>query len=86
MIIQAYFNMYNSFDSFKSLQGIGWQLEEIKDMRLNMGRYKPLRGVGYLELPKAIKSNKSILNIQNNGDECFPSCILATLHPFNFEK
>ena len=55
--------MYINFDNFKDLQGSGWQLKEIKDLKLNMGRYKPLRGRGCLELPKAIKGNKAILNI-----------------------
>ena len=60
-------------------------MKEIKDLKLNMGRYKPLRGRGYLELPKAIKGNKAILNIQNNDDKCFLWCILAALHPLDYE-
>ena len=77
----AYFTMYNNFDSFKNLQGTGWQLEEIIMMQLNIGKYKPLRGAGFLELPKAIRDNKSILNIQNEDDRCFLWSILAALHP-----
>ena len=84
-INDAVHNMYINFDNFKDLQGSGWQLKEIKDLKLNIGRYKPLRGRGYLELPKAIKGNKAILNIQNNDDKCFLWCILAALHPLDYE-
>ena len=77
--------LFVNLENFKGLQGTGWQLNEIKFLRLNMGRYKPLRGRGFLPLPKAVQGNKAVLNIQNNDDKCFLWSILAALHPFSHE-
>ena len=36
-------------------QGSGWVIEKVKDHRITIIKYKPLRGSSYLPLPEAIK-------------------------------
>ena len=45
-----------------------------------MGRYKPLKGSSYIELPAKIRHTHGILNIQNKDDKCFLWSILASIH------
>ena len=41
---------------------------------------KPLKGVGYINLPAAIKSKGAIIKVQNNDNRCFEYAILSALH------
>ena len=84
-IDRALYNMYNHLDSFTKLQGTGWQVEEIQFLKLNMARYKSVRGASYLELPPEIRNSRAILNIQNKDEKCFLWSILAALHPVAYE-
>ena len=76
----AFFRLFNNCENFKDLQGTGWVIDEILHLKLMMGKYKPLKGSQYIELPAVIRNNKAILNIQNTDDKCFLWCILAFLH------
>ena len=84
-IDRAFYNMHNHLDTFTNLQGTGWQVEEIEYLKLNMARYKSVRGASYLELPKEIRNSRAILNIQNKDEKCFLWSILAALHPVSSE-
>lgn len=62
------------------LEGSGFTLSNIKVLRVQMFKYEPLRGSGFIQLPEALKGKRSILNLKNTYDECFKWSILAALH------
>ena len=61
-------------------EGSGWAVDEVLHLKLLIGKYKPLKGSQYFELPKKIAKTGCILNIQNKDDKCFLWSILAHLH------
>lgn len=62
------------------VEGSGFTLSKIDLLRVQIFKYEPLRGSGFIELPKILKNKKSIVNLKNTGDECFKWSILAALH------
>ena len=78
---RAIYEIVQNFSEYRSKEGTGWQISAIKEFRLYMGKYQPLRGSQYIDLPKSIKDSKAILNIINNDNKCFMWCILAHLYP-----
>ena len=44
------------------------------------GRYNPVGGRSYIELPAQLKKKVSLLNIQNDDHACLSYCILANKH------
>ena len=61
-------------------EGSGWAVDEVLHLKLLIGKYKPLKGSQYFELPKKIVKMGCTLNIQNKDDKCFLWSILAHLH------
>ena len=54
-----------------SQKGLGWVIDEILEVFINgVAQYQPLRGGGFMELPKKLKNKKAILNIQNRDNQC----------------
>lgn len=62
------------------VEGSGFTLSRINQLRVQICKYEPLRGAGLIELPKALKNKRSIINLKNTYDECFKWSILAALH------
>ena len=48
--------MSNNFDEFSDNNGSGWNFDDIIDGKLIMGRYTPLTGSQYIELPHFVKT------------------------------
>ena len=54
---------------------------QVIHLQLGYVTYTPLKGASYLPLPNRIKNKRSVLNIQNHGDQkCFLWVILAKLY------
>ena len=71
------------FDNFLK-RGSGWVLDKILKVYVNIGKYKPLKGSSYIQLPKELSnSRRGILNIQNQDNKCFMWSVLASIHPAN---
>ena len=64
--------------------GSGWTLEANRSIILEMVDYRPIGGTSYIELPKNIFDTKSIVNVQNDDQQCFMWAVLAALHPADF--
>lgn len=62
-------------------EGSGWTLNEILQADINICQYKPLCGRSYIDLPRALKYKRAIINIKNTDNKCFMWSILAQLHP-----
>ena len=69
-IDQSYLKMFAACQEFQK-EGSGWAVDEVLHLKLLIGKYKPLKGSVYFELPKKIAKTHCILNIQNNDDKCF---------------
>ena len=60
--------MFDDGQEFQK-EGSGWAVDEVLHLKFLIGKYKPLKGSQYLELPKKIAKSHSILNIQNKDDK-----------------
>lgn len=63
--------------------GSGWVLQENHSLQLELTEYSPIEGSSYIQLPKDVYDTKSIVNVQNEDQECFKWSVLAALHPAN---
>ena len=81
-IADAYQQLYERADEFQR-EGSGWSFDQVDHIDLHTVAYQPLSGSKYFDLPKAIKSTRSVLNIQNTDQKCILWCILAHLHPLD---
>lgn len=66
--------MLNRIDEFEG-RGSGLTLHEIKKSELTVAKYSPFRGGSFKELPKSIQNKHAIINIRQEGEDCFVLCI-----------
>ena len=66
------FNEFNERD-YAYIYGIG-------DVDIQIGKYNPIKGSSYSELPEKIKNSKSIINIKNTDNKCFLWSVIAYFH------
>lgn len=62
------------------LEGSGFSLCKIEQLKVQVFKYQPLRGSHFIELPKILKNKRAIINLKNTDNECFKWSILAALH------
>lgn len=62
------------------VEGSGFTLGKINKLTIQIFKYEPLRGSGFVELPKKLKQKGAIINLKNTKEECFKWSILAALH------
>ena len=67
-------------------EGSGWSTHSVVQMEIKMVSYKPLRARSYLPLPKCLKSKQALLNVENEDEECFKWCVLASVFTTNRDK
>ena len=48
--------------------GSMWVFKKVLKIDMHVGRYKPLKGNSYIELPKPLALKKCIVNVQNQDD------------------
>ena len=62
-------------------EGSGWVIEEVLHHYINIVSYFPLRGRSYFKLPEELSNSmKSLVNPQNEDDECFRWCHIRHLN------
>ena len=61
-------------------EGSGWIFVEVENLTLHTSKYNPLNAGSYIDLPKALKFTKSIINMKNEDNECFKWCVLRALN------
>eukprot|EP01060_Flectonema_neradi_P002958 TRINITY_DN1184_c1_g1_i3.p1 TRINITY_DN1184_c1_g1~~TRINITY_DN1184_c1_g1_i3.p1 ORF type:complete len:1193 (+),score=204.74 TRINITY_DN1184_c1_g1_i3:83-3661(+) len=54
----------------KEVQGSGWIIDHIKEMKITSLHAKALRGSAYVELPNKIKNKNAVINVNNSEDAC----------------
>ena len=57
--------------------GSNWYLRSVVNLEVHMVDYKPLKGNSYIELPKALRGKRAIINIRNENDN---ECLNGRLH------
>lgn len=63
-------------------EGSGWIVESVDAEYVNISFYSPLSRCSYIELPDEIRnSNKSLINIENNGNKSFLWYHIGHLNP-----
>ena len=62
-------------------EGSGWVFVEIIDLTLHTSIWDPLNAGSYIDLPKALKDKKAIINMKNQDDKCFMWSVLRALNP-----
>ena len=61
-------------------EGSGWVFVKIIDLTLHTSIWDPLNAGSYIDLPKALKDKKAIINIKNEDDKCFLWSVLRGLN------
>lgn len=63
--------------------GSPWSVKAVHSHKLNVNKYRPLKGGSYLPLPEKVQNSiKGLINMKNlNDDECFWWCHLAFKFP-----
>lgn len=63
------------------IEGSGFTLDKIIKLTVQIFKYQPLKGSGYIELPEKLKKHKyAVINLKNTDEECFKWAILCALH------
>ena len=62
-------------------EGSGWVFLNVKKLVLHTTRWDPINAGSYIDLPKALKNKKAIINMKNQDEECFKWCVLRALYP-----
>ena len=61
-------------------EGSGWVFVKIIDLTLHTYKWDPLKAGSYIDLPKALKNKKAIINMKNEDDKCFMWSVLRGLN------
>ena len=63
-------------------EGSGWTIESVDNHHLNIAQYQPMKGSSYIKLPEELRnSNKGLINMKNEDNECFRWCHIRHLNP-----
>jgi hypothetical protein len=63
--------------------GSGFMMRRIIQTEVNIARYAPLVGRGYVALPPFLGNKKAIVNVKNGDDRCFAYAIAAAIQNDN---
>ena len=65
-------------------EGLGWIIDKIEGLYINISNYEPLLDRSCISLPKAINySMKGLINLKNNDHKCFMWCHVRLINPTN---
>ena len=74
--------IYNEMDNYFKNNNSDTKFVSIINHKVNMYKYLPLKGKGYIALPQNyINNNKGLCNIKNDDNKCFKWCHIAFLYP-----
>lgn len=62
------------------MEGSGWVIETISSVELQFVQYDPLNAGSFMELPEALRRNRSIVNVHTTDTTCFRYAVLAAIH------
>ena len=62
-------------------RGSNWRFGEILKLELHLVDFVPLKKNSWIPLPEEIAKKKAVINIKNEGNECFKWCVTRALNP-----
>ena len=62
-------------------EGSGWVFLEVENLTLHTSIWDPVSAGSYIDLPKALKNKKAIINMKNQDNKCFMWSVLRALNP-----
>ena len=62
-------------------RGLGWVVDQVQTLWLDIARYQPLRGSSYIPLPTAVRSKKAVVNVKSKDDHCLRWALRSALFP-----
>ena len=68
-----------SFASYLK-NGSGWVLKRVVRLDITLSRLRHLRGSSHIPLPKAIVKRKTLINMENEDEECFKWAVTRALN------
>ena len=71
--------LQNRITAFEGL-GSGWVVREILSLDTTVWKLCPLRGESYHPLSKWIQNTHCVVNVKNEGNECFRDSVMASLY------
>ncbi|XP_065210578.1 uncharacterized protein LOC135838751 [Planococcus citri] len=57
-------------------RGSGWMFNSVSELEVRINKNDIIKAGAFIELPKALKNKKALINVQNTDDRCFYFCIL----------
>ena len=60
--------------------GSGWTLKNVIGLNITYSKLRPLRGSSHIPLPEKILRKKALINMENEGDECFKWAVTRALN------
>jgi len=72
--------MMESVTTFK-ICGSNWRFRSVVRIEIIIIAYRPLRGNSYIPLPKKLAAKNAIINLKNEGDQCFKWEVTRALNP-----
>ena len=68
-------------DMTEMAEGSGWVFVKVEKLVLHTTKWDIVNAGSYIELPKALKDKKAIINMKNQDDKCFMWSVLRALNP-----
>ena len=78
-------NMMRRIEEFVKA-GSGWMVTGVVRMELYVAPYQPTSAACYVKTPKYVADKRAVVNIQNEDSMCFAYCVLAGLHPVDYQS
>ena len=76
-------SLLNQCLEFES-RGSNWQIEGVNFMEFDVAQFQTIRQVagrgGSVTLPPKLKAKQAVVNVENQGDDCFKYALLSVLH------
>ena len=67
-------------DMAEMAEGSGWVFVKVEKLVLHTTKWDTVNAGSYIELPKALKDKKAIINMKNQDDKCFMWSVLRALN------
>ena len=65
----------------QNAEGSGWMFLLVENLTLHTIKWDPINAGSYIDLPKALKNKKAIINMKNEDNKCFMWSVLRALYP-----
>ena len=62
-------------------RGLGWIVDQVLTLCLDIARYQPLRGGSFIPLPAVVRLKKAVMNVKNKDDHCLRWALRSALFP-----